>query len=359
LRKPTLVEEVLRDPEELAELHALLVQILPRMRPHFVRITVNGVAHLFAGAGLDASFLNEFSVSLYPDNEDAVLDADTVARQCIDDAIPLDQEGLGSDHRAVAETTWGERIELCPNPWTTIFLTENGDVSLCFLSAPVGNLYVTPLREIWNAPGAVAKRRSMIAGHYLSSGCSAQWCSWREGRPSTMPSDNTWRELDAHFREIAGRATSLRPVIDDPAVPNRLTAVRRMLASKNARIAELETDLRKLCEENLSFHEGAQRHIDHLESRIAVLEAEARQSLLPELEMSRARIAELERERAEIYGSVTWRLVVDLRTLKQRLAGAGALGRLVVLIIRVVQITLNEGPTGVGRRIARRLVGVR
>jgi hypothetical protein len=132
-----------------------------------------------------------------------------------------------------------------------------------------------------------------------------------------------------------------------------------MLASKNARITELETDLRKLCEENLPFHEGAQRHIDHLEGRIAVFEAEARQSLLPELEMSRARIAELERERAEIYGSVTWQLVAGLRTLKQRLASAGVLGRLVVLIIRVAQITLNEGPAGVGRRIARRLVGVR
>jgi hypothetical protein len=39
-----------------------------------------------------------------------------------------------------------------------MFVVENGDVHLCFLSEPIGNLYEMPLASIWNCQRALAKR---------------------------------------------------------------------------------------------------------------------------------------------------------------------------------------------------------
>lgn len=138
--------ETIADRAEVLELHRLVRETIDRERPH-IRIRTSGLTTLFEQHGLDTEFVAEGEHGLYPDAESAA--------------------------------TGGQ--ELCPNPWTTLFVVENGDVHLCFLSEPVGNLYEEPLVAIWNSPRAVAKRLRMAAGRYRDSGCSPQWCGWREG----------------------------------------------------------------------------------------------------------------------------------------------------------------------------------
>jgi MoaA/NifB/PqqE/SkfB family radical SAM enzyme len=149
-RDPDLdAREVVRDPDEVAELHHLLRNSLLQARRSFRAVRVCGLETLFGKHGLDTSFLRENQNGLHPSNE------------YFSRSAPFD---------------------LCPNPWTTLFVSENGDVQLCWLSEPVGNLHEAPLLEIWNSPRAVAKRKRLIRGQYVTSGCSATWCGWREGK---------------------------------------------------------------------------------------------------------------------------------------------------------------------------------
>ncbi|HSW51371.1 MAG TPA: radical SAM protein [Bryobacteraceae bacterium] len=148
-RRPALEsEEAIRDGGEVEELHTILSEAVPRYRKSFRMIRVSGLQTLFEAHGLSAGFLEENGKSLYPDSD-----------------------GLGEGV-----------FELCPNPWTTLFVTENGDAHLCFLAQPIGNVRREPLLALWNSPAAIAKRNSMIGGRYLASGCSSQYCGWREGR---------------------------------------------------------------------------------------------------------------------------------------------------------------------------------
>src|SRR5262249_28725090 len=152
-REPTLVaDEVIVRPDEVRELHEIMTRVLPRARAAFRSVRLSGLKDLFEAHGLDARFLSEQQNGLYPDS---------------DGLVQLKPAGE-------------ESFELCPNPWTTLFVAENGDVHLCFLAEPVGNLYQASLISIWNSPQAIAKRSDMIAGRYLQSGCSSNWCSWRE-----------------------------------------------------------------------------------------------------------------------------------------------------------------------------------
>ncbi|MFB3776969.1 MAG: radical SAM protein [Bryobacteraceae bacterium] len=147
-RRPALeVEETIRDRGEVEELHAILREALPRHRGSFRMIRVSGLQTLFEAHGLSAAFMEENGKGLYPDSD-----------------------GLGEGV-----------FELCPNPWTTLFVTESGDAHLCFLAQPIGNVHREPLMALWNSPAAIAKRSDIIAGRYLASGCSSQYCGWREG----------------------------------------------------------------------------------------------------------------------------------------------------------------------------------
>ena len=220
-RFPSLADdEVISSPEEIRELHALLREIFMRERGHFEMIRSSGLTTLFDEQGLDSKFLNEESNGLYPNSDDLIAD---------------------------------RGFELCPNPWTTLFVIENGDVHLCFLSESVGNLYEASLAEIWNSPRAVAKRGDMAAGRYLASGCSRQWCAWREGKVShageTKDAQATLAELIT-FPE--------RPA-EEHAVPRELGAVRRLVASRDRRVAELEAVTQEMLRR-------AQTHIDNLEA---------------------------------------------------------------------------------------------
>jgi MoaA/NifB/PqqE/SkfB family radical SAM enzyme len=225
-REPLLVErEVIRDPHDVADLYDLMRDNLPRARKCFRMVRVSGLQTLFEKYGYDASFLQEQENGLYPDSE-----------------------GLST---APAAQTPGElpsenKFELCPNPWTTLFVAENGGVHLCFLSEPVGNLYEAPLIEIWNSPRAIVKRLRMIQGKYMASGCSENWCSWREGQ-AVPPVDAATAAALAH--EERRESETPFPILGGDAVPSGLTAVRRTLTENNRRLAEMEQVVRTMDEE--------------------------------------------------------------------------------------------------------------
>ena len=234
-REPTLeFDESITAESEIRELHSIMAETLPRERKRFHSIRVSGLTSLFERFQLDSSFLSEESDGLYPDNEG------------------LNQPGAPDP---------------CPNPWTTMFVTENGDVSLCFLSEPVGNVYEEPLAAIWNNPKALAKRSSMLAGRYLASGCSEQWCGWREGEQCRHESPESTREMLVQIRQLA--AHGLAQGVDEVPVEPRLGAVRRQLQARESRILELEALFAQLCNRHAGMHEEGQRYIDHLEARLA------------------------------------------------------------------------------------------
>jgi len=240
-RFPTLADdEAVASKTEVRELHALLTETLAQERSHFDMIRISGLTTLFEEHGLDTAFLDEGSSGLYPDSDDL--------------------------HGGTAAP-----FELCPNPWTTLFVVENGDVHLCFLSEPIGNLYEAPLAEIWNSPRAIAKRSRMVTGRYLASGCSTQWCSWREGKTAALPVEAEIRASLAELSEMIARPPEV-----EVAVPPELLAARRIVASRERRIAELEglirherAEIERLLQRNSDETEEllrkAQRHIDHLE----------------------------------------------------------------------------------------------
>ena len=225
-REPSLVtDEAIERPDEVRELHAILSAVLPPARTAFRMVRLSGLQDLFERHGLDARFLSEQKNGLYPDSDD-----------------------LAGPHQS---------FDLCPNPWTTLFVAENGGVHLCFLSEPVGNLYQDPLQSIWNSPKAVAKRSDMIAGRYIRSGCSTRWCSWREGKVAApLAPERRQEEL------LLERETELSPILQsERSRPSKLDAVRRMLSEKDRRLREFE----QLWIDEEQLHKDAQRHIDHLE----------------------------------------------------------------------------------------------
>ncbi len=188
-RAPTLeADESISSRNEVHELHGLLRQIVPRFRTKFRMIRMSGLRTLFEAHGLDGDFLCEGEQNLYPDSDD------------------------------LAATATG--FDLCPNPWTTLFLVENGDAHLCFLSQPIGNLYCDSLSHLWNSPRAIAKRCDMIAGRYLASGCSPQYCGWREGKASPAHLDAV--QLPGPLSEMV----SIEPCSDHAA---SLALVRRLV----------------------------------------------------------------------------------------------------------------------------------
>lgn len=244
-RTPTLeADEAIVERSEIAELHAILRQVLPRYRRCFRMIRISGLQTLLEQNGMDAAFLEEGEKSLYPDSE-----------------------GLSDG-----------AFELCPNPWTTLFVVENGDVHLCFISEAVGNLYAESLSSIWNSQNAIAKRSNMIAGRYLASGCSRQYCGWREGQASTVAIDHE------HVQEWRDLVQILPAQQFESPLAESLTLVRRLMAAERRKRGELES-LKAYLESALaagrneivrleaevasseSLLEIGQAHIDHLEAK--------------------------------------------------------------------------------------------
>lgn len=263
-RTPGLVkDEVIADKREVAELHGLLRDALSSGRRNFRTIRVSGLTTLFAAHGLDGSFLREETDGLYPESDD--LRPDT------------------------------GNLEMCPNLWTTMFVTESGNVHLCFLAEPIGNLYQTPLAEIWNSPRALANRSRMISGRYLAATCSEPSCSWREGRKPASTDPNQMKLLLAEMKDLSERAARLRP--GEPSELPALSAVRRLVSARDRSSLELGALFRQLCETNSAVHERGQDYINQLESELGAAR-QMHNDLESELRAARqaySRIEELQR----------------------------------------------------------------
>jgi MoaA/NifB/PqqE/SkfB family radical SAM enzyme len=306
-REPALErDETIADAAEIRELHSIMQEVLPRQRRHFRMIRTSGMTSLFASQGLDTSFLREESEGLYPDSDDlaeeAYLDGSGDAT-----ATALRPNGGAEEPElvAIAPGSNGAPAEpavatalrpnggaapkaadraappeedpaaaLCPNPWTTMFVAENGDVLVCFLSEPIGNLYETPINRLWNSPQTMAKRSDMVAGRYLESGCSTRWCSWREGKKAPAPRPEKLVELRAETAIFADRARRARALVPASEAPSPIAPVRRMVASRDQRIKELEVMLDQLCDTNAAIQEKAQEHIGHMETKTEAAVAE-------------------------------------------------------------------------------------
>ena len=221
-RVPTLeADEALTDRCEVEELHAMLRDVLPHFQKSFRSVRVSGLQTLFETHGLSAMFLEEGEKGLYPDSD-----------------------GLNDG-----------AFELCPNPWTTLFLVENGDAHLCFISQPIGNLYSESLSSLWNSPNAISKRSDLIAGRYLASGCSRQCCGWREGKSSPPQNIASGRQ---EWRELVSIQPCQQSEIE---ASENLALVRRLVAEERRKRSELEVYKRSL----ESLLANAQKHINHLE----------------------------------------------------------------------------------------------
>jgi MoaA/NifB/PqqE/SkfB family radical SAM enzyme len=237
-RTPSLAaDEALADRAEVEELYAILREALP-IQAVLSHDSRQRLQSLFEAYGLAPGFLNEGEESLYPDSE-----------------------GLSDG-----------AFELCPNPWTTLFVVENGDVHLCFISEPIGNLYADSLAGLWNSPNAIAKRSNMIAGRYLTSGCSRQYCGWREGHPSTGTDDSEHR---SEWRDLV----QITPAPDSPDdLGENLALVRRLMPAERRRRGELES-LKTYLESTLaagrSEIQRLEEEVRSLENHIDQLEANA------------------------------------------------------------------------------------
>lgn len=262
LREPDLLDEQLQDSVEIIELHEILNHALRNYREKFDSISFCGIKNLFDKIGLPSDFLNEESSSLYPVQAKTQVSHNSIARP----ATPHYELSTPPScfNKGVAD-------KQCPNPWTTLFITENGDVSLCFLSDPVGNLYETPLVEIWNCPAAIAKRSRMLTGKYTKSGCSKLWCEWRDGKVASTVEGENWHDLLEYFRLLTSQL-KLDNSDENPELDKSMGAVRRLLLNRNRRIKELEANLKLLWHDNGNLHNFGQDYIYTLEQRIQNME---------------------------------------------------------------------------------------
>lgn len=61
----------------------------------------------------------------------------------------------------------------CTNPWTSLFVWKNGDVTHCCYSnaGPLGNIYHHSMDEIWHSEKLSGIRKSIAEGKYEQAGC--------------------------------------------------------------------------------------------------------------------------------------------------------------------------------------------
>jgi len=70
---------------------------------------------------------------------------------------------------------------ICKNPWTTLYIWGNGNVTHCCYSniGSLGNINETPLLDIWRGPKLNSVRENMAQGNYLQAGCEYFCRSYR------------------------------------------------------------------------------------------------------------------------------------------------------------------------------------
>jgi len=264
-REPQLYKEEIVDPAEIMELYDLLKKIVKKYSDVFDVISFSGLQSLFESIGLSSDFLDEKRHTLTPG-----LDKYRRQRSGLKQPqIPQYELSGEADNLVQQHIDRGQ----CINPWSTLFVTENGDLSLCFLSEPVGNLYSTPLVKVWNSTAAVAKRSDMLAGNFTQSGCSSLWCNWRDSDGAQIIEQKDWHKSLMNFNVLVAKLLHHKTVFAEP-VDTKIKAIRRLIKSKDRRIDELESNLMQLWEDNAEIHKKGQEHIHYLEVKISNLEAE-------------------------------------------------------------------------------------
>jgi hypothetical protein len=262
-REPALSAEIDFKKDEVRELHGLAHRAIVESRKKFRRISISGLHSLFEAHNLDTDFLDEDQFSIYPGSDEANRELNN-RDACEIDKLPV--------HETVAPPIRND-IRLCPNPWTLMFVTENGNVHLCFGLPPIGNIYETPLIRLWNSPKVIAAHSEIINGNYESAGCSKHWCSWREGKKSNIPDRVAIQSLISEFRKLTQQAIRTpKPPPEDPGNSSAPGSVRRMLTVRNQRIAELEERFVGLCQKNQEMLDSADKQNQLLAARIADLE---------------------------------------------------------------------------------------
>ena len=100
-------------------------------------------------------------------------------------------------------------------------------------------------------------RSDLISGRYLASGCSSQYCGWREGKSSpargTSAGEQEWRELAATRSDLESEIEA----------PGALALVRRLVAEEDRKRIEREVHTRSL----EALLEAGQKHIDQVEAK--------------------------------------------------------------------------------------------
>ena len=121
----------------------------------------------------------------------------------------------------------------------------------------------------------------MIAGRYVASGCSPQWCSWRDGKRPAGPASAGVESGMAEMEQLASRTAMLLPTVPVEEASAGVAAVRRQMAERERSIRELQTIVEQLCETNLRSHQEGARQIARLEAKagkaVADYEALARE----------------------------------------------------------------------------------
>jgi len=266
-REPDLKDEIISDANEVMELHQILCDLFKNQSAFFDSINVSGLNSLFEKYHLDNALFDEENNSWYPDNE-----SDGRNPENPEKAVEREPEQSPKPDQKIKvkpRTDAPPDIELCPNPWTLIFVTENGAVSICFCAQPIGNIYAMPLVSIWNSPQAIGFRSNLVNGRYIKAGCSELWCSWREGRQCTFASDQGAAALKREFRDLVNCAISNDyPSSDIKNIPSHLTSIRRAFAEKEQRIQELHASLVDLCGKNQSMLDELDRQRMDLEHRL-------------------------------------------------------------------------------------------
>lgn len=273
-REPWLGEERIEDEGDVRELHAILRQVVPGRRHAFDQLHFSGLQPLFQRWGLSDAVLADAVDCLYPDRGTWAPESEEVP------PAPAGTESAGggdlpdpvsAEDLVVSPSGEVGDIELCPNPWTMMYVTESGDVHTCFMARPVGSIYETPLLELWNAPQAVAARNSMLLGRYLQAGCSPDWCGWREGKLPAGLVQLSGGEMSSQFRRRVDAVLATAPEAS-PEPGAAISAVRRNLAARSARIRELEANLVDLCQKNQLMLDEVDHRNQRLTARIAELE---------------------------------------------------------------------------------------
>jgi hypothetical protein len=190
----------------------------------------------------------------------------------------------------------------CLDPWNTVLLHANGDVSLCCWSKPVGNLHGSTLPEILRNAQSKELRRTLLSGELVDDcrDCPARGLVSRGALKVKVEE----LERDAHNRAELRRWRAHAQVLEADLIEQRLhnATIAANLEQQKLHNATIQADLaqQKLHNATLAKELGSLRpHAVLLESDLAQ-EKRHNTTLALELAALRPHAATLEAELATL-----------------------------------------------------------